>query len=219
MSLRIRRWSAAIDPRIPLLDHGPNRSISAGSTAGKGNVRKGFANSRGKARGKSFGPVSLHVCAGLEQTLKRATKARRLNDRQATRGSNPAHGDAARKSLATQRAEVFALPQKSRSHPIALSPRRRLALTGPTLRRGLCRSTSSWLSGGVVQQRHRRHIDEYPPGPPNQRLPGPHNRFKLIFSYVKHHLVPDYRIHLGMDREMDHACSRCKMVGNTDPGN
>src|SRR6476619_1354116 len=72
MSLRIRRWSAAIDPRIPLLDHGPNRSISAGSTAGKGNVRKGFANSRGKARGKSFGPVSLHVCAGLEQTLKRA---------------------------------------------------------------------------------------------------------------------------------------------------
>ena len=25
--------------------------------------------------------------------------------------------------------------------------------------------------------------------------------------------------HFGMDRESDHACSRCKMVGNIDPGN
>src|SRR5260370_26628475 len=68
MSLRIRRWFAAIDSRIPLLDHGPNRSIYDGSTAGKGDVRKALADSRGKARGKSLGPVSMHVCAWLRIT-------------------------------------------------------------------------------------------------------------------------------------------------------
>ena|SRR5207244_3820065 len=70
MSLRIRRWSTTVNPRISLLDYGSNRSISAGATPGKRNVRKAFIDSRGKARGKSLGLVSLYIRTRLKNFVE-----------------------------------------------------------------------------------------------------------------------------------------------------
>jgi DNA-binding transcriptional ArsR family regulator len=59
-----------------LLDYGFNRGISAGAPAGKRNVRKTFADTRGKTRGEGLGIVSLYVRARLKSTMAAAQVGR-----------------------------------------------------------------------------------------------------------------------------------------------
>src|ERR1700730_9589923 len=148
MSLRIRRWPTTVNPRISLLDYGFNRSISAGATAGKRNVRKAFADTRGKARGKSLGLVSLYIRARLKST-----------------GLRFLVGLWAKILLRLRRACTHLSPITiTRSPGLLLIERTEISLADELT--SLCRNTSSWLSGDAFSQRRRKHIDE-------QHLPGP----------------------------------------------